>query len=471
MDCTKICFLICGLPRAIDMVITNIESIFDKNKYITHFYICSSLTYSNEEQYYNKIDLISLMKQNDNIKKLLIIEDYNCVAFRNLLNYTNKIANGLHLIEPNYDMYCIIRSDCIINNVEFMKSVVDSNKLYFSNETKNPFTKSINEKLNENIILSKSYELIKQLGDFYDFCYENENYCDVNLYKFVKLNNLPNELLSIDYKLILSKCNIIAISGDSGSGKSSLMEHLLTLYNSNVLKLETDRYHKWERGDANYNNITHLNPKANYLELMSEDVYNLKIGNEIYQVDYDHKTGKFTDKSIINAKHNIILCGLHTLYMNKLNKIIDIKIYMDTDRNLIKKWKIQRDVEERKHPIEKILAQIENRTPDYFEYIHNQIHNADIIINYYETIDSILKCNFIIKNKEIFNILSVYFLKYEYLIKINEEAFIIELKNNYETIYKGEDIQINLLQTNDKLTNKYYNEILIFIYLSIFVKN
>ena len=57
MNNSKICFLICGLPRAIDMIITNIETIFDKNKYSTHFYICSSFTHSNEDTYYNKTDL------------------------------------------------------------------------------------------------------------------------------------------------------------------------------------------------------------------------------------------------------------------------------------------------------------------------------------------------------------------------------------------------------------------------------
>ena len=42
----------------------------------------------------------------------------------------------------------------------------------------------------------------------------------------------------------------------------------------------------------------------------------------------------------IKSSDQIILCGLHTLYTNDLNELLDIKIFMDTDRNLIKKWKI-----------------------------------------------------------------------------------------------------------------------------------
>jgi uridine kinase len=214
----------------------------------------------------------------------------------------------------------------------------------------------------------------------------NNNYASIVMYEFIQTYNfITYECLNIQYKLILSKCNIIAISGDSGSGKTTLMKHLKGLFfESNVINLETDRYHKWERGNENYQTITHLNPDANYLELMSDDVYNLKIGNDIYQVDYDHTTGKFTNKQLIESKDNIILCGLHTLYNQKMNDIIDIKVFMDTDRELIKKWKIERDVNERGYSLERVIQQMESRDSDYYKYIDSQKENADIVIQFYE---------------------------------------------------------------------------------------
>ena len=45
---------------------------------------------------------------------------------------------------------------------------------------------------------------------------------------------------------------------------------------------------------------------------MSNDVFNLKLGNDIYQVDYDHITGKFTKPEKIENKNTVILCGLHS---------------------------------------------------------------------------------------------------------------------------------------------------------------
>ena len=42
--------------------------------------------------------------------------------------------------------------------------------------------------------------------------------------------------------------------------------------------MECDRYHKWDRHDTNWNNYTHLNPDANYITKMCDDVFDLKFG-------------------------------------------------------------------------------------------------------------------------------------------------------------------------------------------------
>jgi uridine kinase len=148
--------------------------------------------------------------------------------------------------------------------------------------------------------------------------------------------------------------------------------------------LECDRYHKWERGDNNWSSFTHLNPNANYIEKMKEDVFNLKIGKEIYQVDYDHTTGKFTEKQLINPSNNLIVCGLHSFYTDS-NSLYDLKIYMDTNDKLKKKWKIIRDVNERGHNINKVLNSIDRRYEDYVNFILPQKNNADIVVKFFST--------------------------------------------------------------------------------------
>jgi hypothetical protein len=60
-----------------------------------------------------------------------------------------------------------------------------------------------------------------------------------------------------------------------------------------------------EKGIPTLKEDTHLNPKANYLCKFKEDVFKLKIGENIYQVDYDHSTGKFTEKQELKSNSNI----------------------------------------------------------------------------------------------------------------------------------------------------------------------
>lgn len=442
----KICILICGLKRCIDLVINNIEEIFIDHE-------ISIITSLNNN--INEKELII----NKNIIKKLFMNDIHGNSFRNSLNYCNKLVNGLKIIENNYNLYIIVRTDLIIKNINL--DDIENNKLYFSKKNMNQFTKDVLNKVNDNIILTKDYNLLLELINLYEFTKYNNNYLDIILYNYLNKYNVDYDFIDIDYKLILSKCNVIAIAGDSGSGKSTLLKVLTPLFGeNNILTLETDRYHKWERGNENYQTYTHLNPYANHLEKMYEDVYDLKIGNEIYQVDYDHSSGRFTQKEKIESKNNVIICGLHTMYENKIKDILDIKIYLDTDRELIKKWKIERDVKERGYSMEKVLKQIEFREKDYEIYISKQKKNADIIINFYE-INKNLECNLIINNHTIINKILKELLRLNYEIKYKKNYLIIKLKNEFK-------IENNII--NNILLNNYYKEIFNIIHL-IFLYN
>jgi len=221
---------------------------------------------------------------------------------------------------------------------------------------------------------------------------QNEGYNDIFfvddsskniLATYRTISNLPikYKLVDIDYEFILSKCNIFGICGDSGSGKSTLAGMLKKFF-SNSFALECDRYHKWERGDEKWEEYTHLNPDANYITKMNEDIFNLKLGNSIYQVDYDHKTGTFTESQLIEPSENTIVCGLHSLY-SKDDHLYNLKIFIDTDEQLKTQWKIQRDVNERGHTLEKVLDQISKRKGDYEKYIHPQRDNSDLVVKFF----------------------------------------------------------------------------------------
>lgn len=178
----------------------------------------------------------------------------------------------------------------------------------------------------------------------------------------------------------------IGIAGDSGAGKSRLLAMLGELLSEeHILNIEGDGDHKWERGDANWNEMTHLNPRANYLYRQAEDLRILRGNNTVKRADYDHNTGTFTSKKKVMPKPYIVMCGLHSLYLPQMRQVLDMKIYLDTDETLRCYWKLGRDQGDRGHNKEAIMAQIEKRRKDAEKYIHPQKQYADLVIRYYDT--------------------------------------------------------------------------------------
>ena len=75
---------------------------------------------------------------------------------------------------------------------------------------------------------------------------------------------------------------VISIAGDSGSGKSTISNFIRLYYGyENCTLISGDDLHNWERGDSNWENITHLNPNANNLKLGDLQLLSLKQGAKI----------------------------------------------------------------------------------------------------------------------------------------------------------------------------------------------
>lgn len=177
----------------------------------------------------------------------------------------------------------------------------------------------------------------------------------------------------------------IGIAGDSGAGKSRLLQMLDELLSEErILNIEGDGDHKWERGSENWKDMTHLNPKANYLYRQAEDIRILRDGNAVKRADYDHATGTFTSKKKVAPKPYIVLCGLHSLYLPQMRQVLDMKIFLDTDENLRCHWKISRDQGDRGHDKTSVMQQIEERRKDAEKYIYPQKQYADLVIRYFD---------------------------------------------------------------------------------------
>ena len=177
----------------------------------------------------------------------------------------------------------------------------------------------------------------------------------------------------------------IGVSGDSGSGKTTLTKMIRNIFGAkNILFLEGDADHKWERGDENWQYFTSLNPKSNYLYKQSGDLIRLREGKNVYRTIYMHDTGTFSQEYEMKSKPYIVLCGLHSLYLPQTRRNLDLKIYMDVDEKLRRYWKIQRDVYIRGYKLQKVLDTIDFRMKDAQKYVYPQKKFADLIVKYYD---------------------------------------------------------------------------------------
>ena len=82
----------------------------------------------------------------------------------------------------------------------------------------------------------------------------------------------------------------------------------------------------------------------------------------------------------IEAPKILIIEGLHPFFDDRVNDLLDFKVYLDISDETKFAWKIQRDMAERGHTLEAIKASIEARKPDFDAYVDPQKKKADVVI-------------------------------------------------------------------------------------------
>lgn len=182
------------------------------------------------------------------------------------------------------------------------------------------------------------------------------------------------------------KIFIIGVAGDSGSGKTTFVKGIQNMFGEDmVCNFSLDDYHSLDREGRAKNKLTALNPEANNLEGLYEDLVKLKRGETIMKPVYDHAKGVFAKPVKFEPKPIIIIEGLMPFYTDNLRNIIDFKIFVDPERSVKRKWKIKRDVQDRGHKMEEVMKEIVAREPDYKKYIDFEKIYAEVVIKIHPT--------------------------------------------------------------------------------------
>lgn len=178
---------------------------------------------------------------------------------------------------------------------------------------------------------------------------------------------------------------IIGVAGGSGSGKTTVVNHIMdAIGENNILLLQHDSYYRDLKHlpfeDRTKHNFDH--PSSLETELMIRHIKALK---EDYQVEipiYDftrHIRKKET--RVANAKKIILIDGILIFSEKKLREQMDIKLYVDTDDDIRLLRRIQRDIVERDRELQNVLNQYQKFVrPMHLEFVEPSKRYADIII-------------------------------------------------------------------------------------------
>jgi phosphoribulokinase len=173
----------------------------------------------------------------------------------------------------------------------------------------------------------------------------------------------------------------LGVAGDSGSGKTTFTEGIRSIFGKDLVStISLDDYHTLDRDGRRKQGLTVLNPKANRIGQLEQDLVQLKHGVPVEKPVYNHTTGVFDPPVIFHPQKILILEGLHTLFTPTLRKYLDFTLFVDPTKEVKSDWKIRRDVKIRGYSRDAVIQEMAEREPDYERYIAPQKEFADAVI-------------------------------------------------------------------------------------------
>jgi uridine kinase len=180
------------------------------------------------------------------------------------------------------------------------------------------------------------------------------------------------------------KILFIGIAGGTGSGKTTVAHNIKEKIGEDILILDMDSYYKdnsnipfEERLKINYDH-----PDAFDIPLLKSHIESLLKGEVVKKPIYSFvEYTRLKDYEEIKPKRIIILEGIFALFFEELRKLMDIKIYVDTDADIRLIRRLLRDIKERGRTIDSVIKQYtEVVRPMHIQFVEPTKRFADIII-------------------------------------------------------------------------------------------
>lgn len=177
---------------------------------------------------------------------------------------------------------------------------------------------------------------------------------------------------------------VIGIAGGTGSGKTTLTQHLVESFGENISVVYHDNYYKAhpnmtyeERSALNYDH-----PDAFDTGLMVEDLKTLCSGKAIQCPVYDYTIHNRSERTVeVLPTRVVIVEGILIFHAEALRSLMDIKIFVDTDADVRILRRILRDVKERGRSLDSVIEQyLHTVKPMHEQFVQPSRQYADIVV-------------------------------------------------------------------------------------------
>ncbi|MBO6523887.1 MAG: uridine kinase [Balneolaceae bacterium] len=178
---------------------------------------------------------------------------------------------------------------------------------------------------------------------------------------------------------------VIGVAGGSGSGKTTVVDYLCDHFGSeNILRLEHDSYYR-DLSHLEFEERVKLNfdhPSSLETELLIRHLKALLEGYPVEVPVYDFAAHTRKDETIKAKPTQVILVdGILIFSEPDLLKLMDVKIFVDTDDDIRLLRRLKRDITDRGRSVENVMKQYETFVrPMHLEFVEPSKRYADVII-------------------------------------------------------------------------------------------
>ena len=178
---------------------------------------------------------------------------------------------------------------------------------------------------------------------------------------------------------------VIGVAGGSGSGKTTVVRRIVeSIGDGEVIVLEHDRYYR-DRGDLRLEERAALNydhPDSLETDLLVSHLGTLRAGRSVDVPMYDFaRYAREESTETVAPRRAVIVEGILIYTDAALRRLMDVKVFVDTDDDTRFIRRLQRDISERGRTVQSVIDQyLSTVKPMHLEFVEPSKRYADIIV-------------------------------------------------------------------------------------------